>query len=70
MRKVNYVCDEQGHQPAGGRTLVVFYDVSQVVSAAVVRLSHAHGVVREVDIAVIAWCYRIAVRLSHVAGIG
>lgn len=34
--------------------LVVFYDVSQVVSAAVVRLSHAHGVVREVDIAVIA----------------
>lgn len=38
----------------GIRTLVIVYDISQVVSAAVVRLSHAHGVVREVDIAVIA----------------
>lgn len=34
--------------------LVIFYDVSQVVSAAVVRLPHAHGVVRQVDIAIVA----------------
>lgn len=34
--------------------LVVVYHVSQVVSAAVVSLAHAHGVVREVDIAIVA----------------
>jgi hypothetical protein len=34
--------------------LVIVDDVSQVVSAAVVGLAHAHGVVREVDIAVVA----------------
>lgn len=37
-----------------GRTLVVVYDVAQVVSAAVVGFAHRHGVVREVDIAVVA----------------
>jgi hypothetical protein len=36
------------------RTLVVVDDVSEVVSAAVVCLAHAHGVVREVHIAVVA----------------
>ena len=35
-------------------TLVVFFDVAQVVSAAVVSFAHAHRVVCEVDIAVIA----------------
>lgn len=37
------------------RTLVIIYHVAQVVSAAVVCLAHRHGVVREVDIAVIAF---------------
>lgn len=37
-----------------GRTLVIVYDVAQVVSAAVVGLAHRHGVVCEVDIAVVA----------------
>lgn len=36
------------------RTLVVVNDVAQVVAAAVVCLAHAHAVVREVDIAVVA----------------
>ena len=35
--------------------LVVVYDIAQVVSAGVVGASHAHGVVGEVDIAVVAW---------------
>ena len=34
--------------------MVVVHDVAQVVTAAVVGLAHAHGVVREVDIAVVA----------------
>lgn len=34
--------------------LVIVYNVAQVVSAAVVGLAHRHGVVREVDIAVVA----------------
>jgi hypothetical protein len=37
------------------RTLVVVNDVSQVVTTAVMRFAHAHRVVCEVDIAVIAW---------------
>lgn len=37
----------------GGRTLVVVDNVSQMVSTAVVRLPHTHGVVREVDIAIV-----------------
>ena len=36
------------------RTLIVVYDISEVVSAAVVCLAHAHGVVREVDVAIVA----------------
>lgn len=38
----------------GWRTLVVVYDISQVVPAAVMRLAHAHRVVRQVDVAVVA----------------
>lgn len=34
--------------------LVVVDDVAQVVATRVVRFAHAHGVVREVDIAVVA----------------
>lgn len=36
------------------RTLVVVYDIAQVVATAVVCFAHAHGVVGEVDIAVVA----------------
>lgn len=36
------------------RTLVVVYDISQVVATAVVCFAHAHRVVGEVDIAVVA----------------
>ena len=36
------------------RTLIVVYDISEVVSAAIVCLAHAHGVVREVDVAIVA----------------
>lgn len=35
-------------------TLVIVYYIAQVVSAAVVGLAHAHGVVRKVDIAIVA----------------
>ena len=35
--------------------MVVVHDVAEVVSAAVMGLPHAHRVVREVDIAVVAW---------------
>jgi hypothetical protein len=34
--------------------LVVFDDVAQVVASAVVGFAHAHAVVREVDVAVVA----------------
>lgn len=37
------------------RTLVVVDDVAKVVSSIVVILSHAHGVVRQVDIAVVTY---------------
>jgi hypothetical protein len=36
-------------------TLIVVHDIAEVVSPAVMCLSHAHRVMREVDIAVIAW---------------
>lgn len=36
------------------RTLVVVNDISQMISAAVMGFPHAHGVVGEVDIAVVA----------------
>ena len=39
--------------------MVVVYDVAQVVAAGVMGLAHAHGVVGEVDIAVVAWRVRI-----------
>jgi hypothetical protein len=35
-------------------TLVVFDDIAEMVSAGVVCFSHAHGVMCEVDIAVVA----------------
>ena len=38
--------------------LVVIDDVAQVVAAAVVRLTHRHAVVRQVDIAVVAEDWR------------
>jgi len=37
------------------RTLVVVHDIAEVISAAIVRLAYAHGVVGEVDIAVVAF---------------
>ena len=37
-----------------GLTLVVVDNIAKVVSAAVVGFAHAHGVVREVNIAVVA----------------
>jgi hypothetical protein len=36
-------------------TLVVIYNVPQMISSVIMRLAHAHRVVREVDIAVIAF---------------
>lgn len=41
--------------------LVVVDDVAQVVSTTVVGLAHRHGVVRQVDIAVIAEDYEVEV---------
>lgn len=38
----------------GKRTLVVVDDVAEMVATAVVRLAHAHRVVRQVDVAVVA----------------
>ena len=37
------------------RTLVVVHDIAEMVSAAIVSFTHAHRVVGEVDIAVIAF---------------
>lgn len=37
------------------RTLVVVHDIAEMISAAVVRFAYAHGVVGEVDIAVVAF---------------
>lgn len=37
------------------RTLVVVYDIAQMIATAIVSFSHAHGVVSEVDIAVVAF---------------
>jgi hypothetical protein len=36
------------------RTLIVVYDIAQVMPSAVMRPAHAHGVVRQVDVAVVA----------------
>lgn len=35
--------------------MIVIDDIAQVVASAVMGFAHAHGVVREVDIAVVAW---------------
>lgn len=42
--------------PFGRHTLIVFHHVAEVVAAGVMRLAHAHRVVREVHIAVVAYC--------------
>lgn len=48
--------EEGGGERLGcGHTLVVIDDVAQVVPAGVMCLAHAHRVVGEVDIAVVAW---------------
>ncbi len=39
----------------GLRTLVVIYDIAQMVAPTVVRFAHAHRVVCEVDIAVVTY---------------
>jgi hypothetical protein len=36
-------------------TLVVVDDIAEMVAAAVMRFAHTHRVMREVDIAVVAW---------------
>lgn len=41
--------------PSVRRTLVVVHHVPQVVSAGVMRLAHAHRVVRQIDITVVAY---------------
>lgn len=41
--------------------MVVVDDVAEVIAACVMGFAHAHGVVREVDIAVVAW--RVRMRL-------
>lgn len=51
---VSRISDGRSCAVREGRTLVVVDDISQVVSAAVVRLADAHGVVGEVDIAIVA----------------
>lgn len=47
----------------GERTLVVVDDVAQMVATRVVGFAHAHGVVRKVDVAVVAWSVKLFV--SH-----
>lgn len=44
------------------RTLIVLDDIAQVIAAAVVGLAHAHGIVSEVHIAVVA----LRIMLAHV----
>lgn len=39
----------------GSHTLVIFHHVPQMVPSRIMRLAHAHRVVREVDIAVVAY---------------
>lgn len=48
---------ERGFQEAlrEGRTLVVIDYITQMVTTSIVCFADAHGIVREVDIAVIAW---------------
>lgn len=44
----------------GSRTLVVIHNISQMIPSAVMRFANAHRVVREVDIAIIAYGLRLA----------
>lgn len=46
--------DEGWRACRGELTLVIVHDVAQMVAAAVVGPPHAHGIVREVDIAIVA----------------
>jgi len=45
------------------RTLVVVHDIAEVISATIVSLTYAHGVVGEVDIAVVAFVRSTMVKL-------
>lgn len=45
---------KSGGVRGGGLALVIVDYISEVVSAAVVGFAHAHGVVGEIDIAVVA----------------
>lgn len=44
------------------RTLVIVDYISQMVSTAVMSLAHTHRIVREVDIAVVAWKQEVSRR--------
>lgn len=46
--------EEEAGWSVGRLTLVVVDDIAEMVAAGVVGLPHAHGVVREVDIAIVA----------------
>lgn len=60
VRALIHHFDRAGWMEFGAaRTLVVLHDVPQMVSARIMRLAHAHRVVREVDIAVVACIDRL-----------
>lgn len=42
--------------PGSPHTLIVIDNISKVIASAVVGFSNAHGIMREVDIAVVAYC--------------
>lgn len=50
------VCDAVNHtlRPLLSNLLVVIYDISNVITSAVVRLSNTHRIVCEVDVAIVA----------------
>jgi hypothetical protein len=48
------MCKRVNVRTRESRTLVVVHYISKMIPAAIVRLPHAHRVVRQVDIAVIA----------------
>ena len=45
---------ERGGKGEGEPTLIVVHDVTDMISSRIVCFAHAHGVVREVDVAVVA----------------
>ena len=49
------VSGKGGSQARSKLTLIVLHDIAEVIAAAVVGLADAYGVVREVDIAIVAW---------------